>query len=123
VSEQSKALIKRTKEFAHCCVKLALKLPKNNLGWHLQKQLIRASTSVAANYGAACLAQSKPSFIAKISISLEECDESCFWLEFIMDENLLKQDEVKTLLKEGEELRAIFIASRNTSRRSSSKKF
>ena len=116
MSDLSKALMRRTKEFAHQCVKLALKLPKNNLGWHLEKQLIRSSTSVAANYRAACLAQSKPSFIAKISISLEECDESCFWLGFIIDENLLKPEEVKPLIREGEELRAIFITSRNTAR-------
>ena len=118
MSEQSIALMRRTKEFAHQCVKLAFKLPKNNLGWHLQKQLIRASTSVAANYRAACLAQSRPSFTAKISICLEECDESCFWLEFIIDENLLKSENVNPVKKEGEELRAIFIASRNTSRQS-----
>ncbi len=116
MSEQSKKLMRRTNDFAHRCVKLALNLPANNLGWHLQKQLIKASTSVAANYRAACLAQSRTSFIAKISISLEECDESCFWLEFIMDEHLLKKEEVEILLREGEELRAIFLASRNTSR-------
>lgn len=121
MSEQSQALMQRTKEFAHRCVKLALNLPKNNLGWHLQKQLIRASTSVAANYRAACLAQSRPTFTAKISICLEECDESCFWLVFIMDEELLKKENVAPLKKEGEELRAIFIASRNTSRKVRSK--
>ncbi len=115
MSEQSKQLMLRTKKFAHQCVRLALKLPKDNLGWHLQKQLIRCSTSVAANYRSACLAQSKPSFIAKLSICLEECDETCFWLEFISDENLLNND-IQKLLNEGEELRAIFIASRNTSR-------
>ena len=115
MSDQSKQLIKRTKAFAHACVHLSLKLPKNNLGWHLQKQLIKCSTSVAANYRSACLAQSKASFIAKISICLEECDESCFWLEFIKDENLLK-GETESLIREGEELRAIFYASRNTTR-------
>jgi four helix bundle protein len=107
----------RIKKFAHQCVIAALKLPKNNLGWHLQRQLIRCSTSVAANFRAACLAQSKASFIAKLSICLEECDESCFWLEFIIDENLLNDEILKPMLVEGEELRAIFIASRNTSRR------
>jgi len=117
MTEQSRVLMKRTKSFAHRCVKLALKLPKNNLGWHLQKQLIRASTSVAANYRAACLAQSRPSFTAKISICLEECDESCFWMEFIVDEKLFKPEDVDILRNEGEELRAIFIASRNTSRK------
>jgi four helix bundle protein len=115
MSEQSKQIMNRTKSFAHACVLLALDLPKDNLGWHLQKQLIRCSTSVAANYRSACLAQSKASFIAKISICLEECDESCFWFEFIRDENLLKE-ETKRLIREGEELRAIFYASRNTTR-------
>ena len=58
----------RTKKFAHDCVKLALKLPNTYLGNHIRGQLIRCSTSVAANYRAVCLAQSKASFIAKISI-------------------------------------------------------
>ena len=117
MSEQSKQLMIRTKSFAHACVALALNLPKNNMGWHLQKQLIRCSTSVAANYRSACLAQSKASFIAKISISLEECDESCFWLEFIRDEKLLQKEELNTVISEAEELRAIFYASRETTRK------
>jgi four helix bundle protein len=116
MSEQSKQLMNRTKSFAHRCVILALDLPKNNLGWHLQKQLIKCATSVAANYRSACLAQSKASFIAKISICLEECDESCFWLEFIRDENLLDKEETESLIREAQELRAIFYASRKTTR-------
>ena len=73
-------LLERTKTFAHRCVKLALSLPKTTLGIHIAKQLIRCSTSVAANYRAVCLAQSKASFTAKISIVLEEADESAFWI-------------------------------------------
>jgi len=115
MSEQSKQLMNRTKAFAHACVRLALNLPKNNLGWHLQKQLIKCSTSVAANYRSACLAQSKACFIAEISICLEECDKSCFWLAFIRDENLAKEEAIE-LIREGEELRAIFYSSRNTTR-------
>ncbi len=107
-------LIKRTKDFAHRCVRLAIALPNTKLGLHIQGQLIRCSTSVAANYRAANLAQSKPSFIAKLSIVLEEADESAFWLEFIVDENLLKQERIKDLLKEAKELTSIFISSRKT---------
>ena len=78
-------LKKRTKEFSHWCVKLALVLPKTMLGNHIAGQLIRCSTSVASNYRASCLAQSKASFIAKISIVLEETDvpTSRDWLEFM----------------------------------------
>ena len=107
-------LTKRTKEFAHRCVKLAMALPETALGRHIQGQLIRCSTSVAANYRATCLAQSKASFLSKISIVLEETDESAFWLEFIIDESLLKENQVKPLLREAEELTAIFASSRIT---------
>ena len=110
----SEELTKRTKEFAHRCVKLALALPETALGKHLRGQVIRCSTSVAANYRATCLAQSKPSFTAKLSVVLEEADETAFWLEFIIDENLLKEKLVKPLLQEAEELTQIFAASSMT---------
>ena len=73
-------------------------------------------TSVASNYRAACIAQSKASFISKLSIVIEEADESIFWLEFIIHENLLKKNIVEPLMKEAEELTAIFISSRKTAR-------
>ena len=110
-------LKQRTKQFAHRCVKLAMALPDTPLGRHIRGQLIRCSTSVASNYRAICLAQSKASFVSKLSIVLEEADESQFWLEFIIDENLLKNKVVSPLLKEAEELTAIFISSRKTARK------
>jgi len=113
----SEELKTRTKEFAHRCVKLAMALPNTPLGNHIGGQLIRSSTSVAANYRAACIAQSKASFISKLSIVIEEADESYFWFEFIIDENLLKNNIVEPLLKEADELTAIFIASRKTARK------
>jgi len=112
-----KALKQRTKAFAHRCVKLSVALPRTYLGNHIKGQLIRCSTSVASNYRAACIAQSKPSFISKLSIVLEEVDESHFWLEFIIDEQLLSKDRVHPLLKEAEELKGIFISSRKTARK------
>jgi len=110
----SEDLIKRTKDFAHRSVKLAMALPETPLGKHLRGQVIRCSTSVAANYRATCLSQSKASFVAKISIVLEETDETAFWLEFIIDEKLLKKNVVEPLLKESKELTAIFASSRKT---------
>ena len=107
-------LTERTKKFAHRCVKLAMALPETALGKHLQGQIIRCSTSVAANYRATCLSQSKASFVAKISIVLEEADETGFWLEFIVDEKLIKKNLVEPLLREAGELTAIFSSSRMT---------
>lgn len=104
----------RTKIFAHNCIKLTEYLPNTYLGNHVKKQLIRSSTSVAANYRATCIAQSKASFIAKISIVIEEIDESNFWLEFSIDEQLLSKVKANNILKESSELTSIFIASRKT---------
>jgi four helix bundle protein len=112
----SEEMKERTKQFAHRCVKLAMALPDTYLGNHIRGQLIRCSTSVASNYRATCFAQSKASFISKLSIVLEETDESHFWLEFIIEENLLKRKLVEPLLKEAEELTAIFVSSRKTAR-------
>ena len=69
-----------------------------------------------ANYRAACLAQSKASFVSKLSIVLEEVDESAFWLEFIVDEELMSEKRIRPLLDEANELTAIFFASRKTAR-------
>jgi len=107
-------LKKRTKEFAHRCVKLSMALPQTCLGRHIKGQLIRCSTSVASNYRAACIAQSKMSFVSKLSIAIEEVDESCFWMEFIVEEKLLDEQQVVSLLDEAKELTAIFMASRKT---------
>jgi four helix bundle protein len=112
----SDELKKRTKKFAHRCVKLSMALPETVLGRHVRGQLIRCSTSVASNYRAACIAQSKASFISKLSIVLEETDECHFWLEFIIDEKLLNKELVEPLLKEADELTSIFVSSRKTAR-------
>ncbi|MEJ2724617.1 MAG: four helix bundle protein [Deltaproteobacteria bacterium] len=104
----------RTKEFAHRCVKLSTGLPNTPLGSHLRGQLIRCSTSVASDYRAACIAQSRASFVSKLSIVVEEVDESHFWLEFIIDEGLLKRNLVEALLTEAGDLTGIFVSSRKT---------
>ncbi len=113
---KSEELKNRTKKFAHRAVKLASALPTNQLGRHIAGQLIRCATSVSANYRAVCLAQSMASFISKLSIVLEEADECAFWLEFIIDEGLLKMEVVEPLLAEAIELTAIFFSSRKTAR-------
>ena len=109
----------RTKDFAHRCVKLAIALPETPLGRHARSQLIRCSTSVAANYRAACVAQSRAAFVSKLSIVLEEADESCFWMEFVKDETLIAEKMIAPLLCEGEELTSIFVAARPTTRNNS----
>jgi len=112
----AEGLKNRTKEFAHRCVKLSLALPEGFLGNHIRRQLIRCATSVASNYRATCLAQSRATFVSKLSIVLEEADESIFWMESLVDEHQLEKHLVDPLLEEARELAAIFVAARKTAR-------
>jgi four helix bundle protein len=112
----AKELIKRNKQFAIDCVQLAETLPDTKLGSHIRGQLIRCSTSVAANYRASRLAQSKAAFIAKLSIVIEEADESEFWIDLGLAFDLFEPVKAKTLMNEAHELASIYIATRNSLR-------
>jgi four helix bundle protein len=119
---KSQELKERTKRFAHRCVKLAAALPDTELGRMIRGQLMRCSTSVASNYRATCIAQTKAVFTAKISTVFEEADECVFWLEFVVEERLIAASLVEPLLGEARELADIFGASRRTAQRNQGKK-
>ncbi len=109
----NKTILKeRTKKFALDCINLTNNFPDSYLGKHIRNQLIRSSTSVAANYRATCLAQSKAAFIAKLSIVIEEADESEFWLELIQENNILSNEIIDTVKDEAHQLASIFIVTR-----------
>src|SRR6266571_6754173 len=80
----------RTKQFALRVIKLVDALPRTIQGRAVANQIIRSATSVAANYRAACRARSRAEFIAKIGVVEEEADESAFWMELIIEGELLK---------------------------------
>lgn len=105
-------LKKRTKQFALRIIKLVASLPNTPIGRTIGGQLVRSGTSVASNYRAACRGRSKAEFIAKLGIVEEEADESGFWLEMIIDSELMKKKLVEPLLQEASELTAIMSASR-----------
>jgi four helix bundle protein len=91
-------LKKRTKQFALRVLKVVAALPNSLSGRTIGGQLVRAGTSVGANYRAACRARSKLEFIAKIGIVEEEADESAFWMELIIEGKLLRPGSVHSLL-------------------------
>src|SRR5438045_5490692 len=97
-------LKRRTKQFALRVLKLVTALPKTLAGKTIGGQLVRSGTSVGANYRAACRARSKLEFIAKIGIVEEEADESAFWMELIIEGELLKPQLVQPILDEANEL-------------------
>jgi four helix bundle protein len=110
----------RTKHFALMIIKLVDDLPNTKAGNTVGNQIIRAGTSVGANYRAACRARSNADFISKITIVEEECDESLFWLELILESKLLKKERLSDLIKEADELTAIFTAAGKTARQKKS---
>ena len=105
----------RTKRFALRIFKLIEALPKSTVAETVPNQLVRCASSVGANYRAACRSRSKVEFVSKLGIVLEEADESCYWLELIIEGQLLPEGKVSLLLQEAKETTAIIAASRNTS--------
>ncbi len=109
-------LCKRTKKFALDIMVLVDELPKTTSGRAVGGQLVRSGTSVGSNYRASCRSRSRNEFIAKIGIVEEEADESSFWLEIIIEGNLLEINRVQPLLNEAIELTKIMASSRKTAK-------
>ena len=102
--------------FAVRIVRLFQALPKTTEAQVMGKQLLRAGTSVAANYRAVCRARSKAEFIARIGVVAEEADESVLWLELLEETKILTANQLRDLSQEAQALAAIFSASHKTAR-------
>jgi four helix bundle protein len=109
-------LKRRTKQFALHIIGLVGSLPGTAAGRTIGNQLIRSGTSVGANYRSACRGRSKPDFVAKAGIALEEADESLYWMELLAESGTVPLEKLKELMKEANELVAIFTASIKTAR-------
>src|SRR5689334_24890596 len=92
---KAEELQQRTKKLAAEAVKFVRKMSRNQEYWVLGNQFLRCSTSVAANYRAACRGRSRAEFISKIGVVLEEADESVFWLELMIEAGTVPADHVK----------------------------
>jgi four helix bundle protein len=110
-------LLKRTKVFALEIIDFVSLLPNNNKGNIISRQILKSGTSVGANYRAACRAKSKDDFRYKIKVVEEEADETLYWLELIYESALITNPMVNILLKEADELTAIFTSISKTSRK------
>jgi len=108
-------LKRRTKQFAIDVGKLTLRLEKNDLNRNYSNQIIRASSSVAANYRAVRRAKSKADFINKLKIVEEELDESLLFQELLYEFNPAHKETIIAIFKEGEELLKIIVATINSS--------
>jgi four helix bundle protein len=109
-------LWQRTKQFALRIIKLFRALPKTEEARVLGRQLLRSGSGVAANYRSACRARSRADFVSKIGITVEEADETAFWLELLVDAGIVRGARLENLLAEANELVRIFAATRATAR-------
>jgi four helix bundle protein len=116
MQNEEKDLAARTKNFARRIIRLYVALPKETLAQVLGKQVLRAGTSVGANYREANRARSKAEFISKIGDCLKEADETVYWLELLVEESVVRQKRLLPLLQEANELVAIFVTISKRSR-------
>ena len=114
--EKAEELRQRSKQFALRVIRMFKFLPRTEEAKILGRQILRAGTSTAANYRAACRARSKAEFVSKMGIVVEEIDETVFWLELLVESEIVEYRNIKELLKEANELLAIFASSRKTAR-------
>jgi four helix bundle protein len=107
----------RTRNFALRVLKVVRSLPASIEGRTIAGQLLRSATSVAANYRAVCRARSRREFLSKLAVVIEEADETAFWLEFLVDAQLIPDAKMRDLISEANQLVAIFNASRTTAKK------
>ena len=110
-------LLARTKTFGLRILNLVDRLPRTMSGRAIGSQLVRSGTSIGANYRAASRSRSRAEFAAKLGIVAEEADETVYWLEMLRDAKLIPEGKLSDLLKEANELTAIFTAGRRSSSR------
>jgi four helix bundle protein len=101
-------LRKRTKEFALRIIKLYSAMPKTTEAQVIGKQFLRSGTSVGANYREAYRARSDAEFVAKLGDCLKELDETTYWLELVIDSEIMPENKLTSLLDETNQLIAIF---------------
>jgi four helix bundle protein len=106
----------RTKAYGLRIIRLVESLPDTFVAQRLGDQLLRAGTSTGANYRAAARAKSRADFISKMGTVEEECDESLFWMEMLIDSRIVPAHKIEALMGEGNEILAITVASIRTAR-------
>jgi four helix bundle protein len=107
--DKNRDLRERTKEFALRIVRMYSALPKSAEAQVIGKQVLRSGTSVGANYREAYRARSKAEFVAKCGDSLRELEETAYWLELLVEAQILMAPKLSKLRQECEELTAIFV--------------
>src|SRR4051794_39186367 len=112
---------KRTMYFGLRVIRLVQSLPKSAVAGVIGNQLLRSGTSVGANYRSALRGKSRADFIAKLEIVEEEADEALYWMQMLVEAEIVSPDRLGDLMKEADEIIAIVVSSIKTARRNSRK--
>jgi four helix bundle protein len=115
---ESRDLLQRTKAFAVRVIHLVDRLPRKRSADVIGTQLMKSASSVGANYRAARRGRSPAEFCSKLGIVEEEADESVYWMELLIESQIVRADLLQNLLKEANEILAVVVASIRTARRS-----
>jgi len=117
----SDELKKRTKAFALSVIRLVESLPRGRTADVIGRQLLRSGTSVGANYRSACRAKSTADFISKMGTVEEETDESLYWMELLIEADIVESVKLESLMNEANELLAITVSSIKTAKKKRNK--
>jgi four helix bundle protein len=104
----------RTRQMALQCIAICQALPRTAEAGIVGRQLVRSATSCAANYRAACRARSRAEFYAKISIVIEEADESIFWIEMIEASGMYRSQMLDQVTNEITDIIKVMSKARKT---------
>jgi four helix bundle protein len=107
-------LRRRTKQFALRVIKVSSSLPTDPESTVMRKQMVRSGTSVGAQYREACRARSVAEFLSKMHQGLQELDETAYWFELLVESNRVPEPKLADLMREANELIAIFVTSIKT---------
>ena len=107
----------RTFQFGIRCARLVESLPKSMYSQTIGRQLLRAGTSVGANYRAAIRGQSRGDFVSRMGIVEEEWDEALYWIEVLVELGMTSSKRVEQLEVEPNEIIAITVSSIKTARK------
>jgi four helix bundle protein len=112
----SRQLKDRTKTFSVRVIKMCKEIPSGKIEDIIIKQVVRSATTTAANYRSSLRGRSTADFISKLTIAEEEADETCYWLELMIEVGVFPVTRLEPLLKEATEITAILTASGKTAK-------
>ena len=110
MKDELEPLSSRTRSFALRVIRMYLAMPRHRVAQHLAYQALRAGTSVGAQYREACRSRSDAELVSKLESVLQELDETQYWLELLVDSEVVRAGRLSGLQQEADELVAIFVA-------------